>query len=192
MSFDIYKKNILGFYKDNRRMPSYGEIMKLTGFKSRNAVYKLIGKLIDAGIVTKDGNGKLIPETIYGEIKRLTQPVSAGLGAEVQEESIERLNLNEWLIDNESQTYMVDVQGDSMKDAGILDGDTVLVERSSQFKDGQVVVALMEDGYTIKTLRKSGKEMYLESANAKYHPIYPTEDNQIELVAIVKAVIRKF
>jgi SOS-response transcriptional repressor LexA len=189
--FETYKKNILGFYKENRRMPSYGEIMKLTGFKSKNAVYKLINKLVDAGIVSKDGDGKLIPESIYGEVMRLTQPVSAGTGAEVQEESIERLNLTEWLVDNESQTYMVDVQGDSMKDACILDGDTVLVERSSSFKDGQVVVALMEDGYTIKYLRKNGKGMYLEPANTKYRPIYPTEDNPIELIATVKAVIRK-
>ncbi len=49
---------------------------------------------------------------------------------------------------------MVDVQGDSMKDAGILDGDSVLVERTTAFKDGEIVVALMEDGYTIKHLKK--------------------------------------
>ncbi len=190
--FQTYKKKILDFYQDNRRMPSYSEIMKLTGFKSKNAVYKLIGKLVDAGIVSKDSEGRLIPELIHGSIKRLTQPVSAGLGAEVQDEVIESLNLNEWLVENESKTYMVDVQGDSMKDAGILDGDTVLVERTSQFKDGEIVVALMEDGYTIKYLRKKGNSMYLDPANAKYRAIYPTEDNMIELVAKVKAVIRKF
>lgn len=78
-----------------------------------------------------------------------------------------------------------------MKDAGIFDGDTVLVERSSQFKDGEIVVALMEDGYTIKYLRKKGNTMYLDPANTKYRPIHPTEDNRIELVAKVKAVIRK-
>ncbi len=189
--FATYKKKIVDFYKQNRRMPSYGEIMKLTGFKSKNAVYKLINKLIEAGVVSKDADGKLIPEAIYGEVMRLTQPVSAGMGAEVQEESIEKLNLTEWLVDNESQTYMVDVQGDSMKDACILDGDTVLVERSSSFRDGQIVVALMQDGYTIKYLRKQGSKMHLEPANSRYRPIYPTEDNPIELIAVVKAVIRK-
>jgi len=189
--FENYKKKVLGFYQDNRRMPSYSEIMKLTGFKSKNAVYKLINKLIDLGVVSKDTEGRLIPEAIHGCIMRLSQPVSAGLGAEVQDEVVERLNLNEWLVENESKTYMVDVQGDSMKDAGILDGDTVLVERASQFKDGEIVVALMEDGYTIKYLKKKGNEMFLQPANAKYSPIYPTDDNRIELVAKVKAVIRK-
>ena len=189
--FENYKKKVLGFYSDNRRMPSYSEIMKLTGFKSKNAVYKLINKLIDLGVVSKDTEGRLIPEAIHGSIMRLSQPVSAGLGAEVQDEVVERLNLNEWLVENESKTYMVDVQGDSMKDAGILDGDTVLVERASQFKDGEIVVALMEDGYTVKYLKKKGNEMFLQPANAKYSPIYPTDDNRIELVAKVKAVIRK-
>ncbi len=190
--FETYKKKILSFYRENRRMPSYSEIMKLTGFKSKNAVYKLINKLVDIGIVSKDSEGRLIPEALHGSILRLTQPVSAGLGAEVQEESIESLNLNDWLVENESQTYMVDVQGDSMKDAGILDGDTVLVERATQFKDGEIVVALMEDGYTIKYLKKSGNRMHLEPANCKYKAIHPTEDNRIELIAKVKAVIRKF
>ncbi len=142
-------------------------------------------------MVSKDSDGKLIPETIYGEVRRLTQQVSAGLGAEVQDEIMDRLNLNEWLVENENSTYMVDVQGDSMKDAGILDGDTVLVERTSQFKDGQIVVALMEDGYTIKYLKKMGSRMYLEPANRAYKPIHPTEDNQIQLIAVVKTVIRK-
>jgi repressor LexA len=190
--FDTYKKKILGFYKSNRRMPSYSEIMKLTGFKSKNAVYKLINKLVENGVVSKDEEGRLIPETVFGEIKYLAQPVSAGLGAEVQEEIVERLNLNEWLVRDESKTYMVDVQGDSMKDAGILDGDTVLVERTTSYKDDDIVVALMEDGYTIKYLRKDAKGMHLLPANAKYKPIYPTEDNRIELVAVVKAIIRKY
>lgn len=190
--FQTYKKKILTFYKDNRRMPSFSEIMKLTGFKSKNAVSKLVDKLIEAGVVSKGADGRLIPETIYGEVKRLTQMVSAGTGAEVQEEMIDTLNLNEWLVENESSTYMVDVQGDSMKDAGIFDGDTVLVERTQNFRDGQIVVALMDDGYTIKYLRKKGSSMHLDPANTKYRAIHPTEDNRIELVAVVKAVIRKF
>lgn len=189
--FETYKKNILGFYKENRRMPSYSEMMQLTGFKSKNAVAKLVDKLVQAGVVSKSSDGRLIPENIFGEVRRLTQQVSAGYGADVQDEIIERLNLNEWLVENESSTYMVDVQGDSMKDAGILDGDTVLVERTSQFHDGQIIVALMEDGYTIKYLKKMGSRMYLEPANRSYKPIYPTEDNPIQLIAVVRTVIRK-
>lgn len=189
--FDTYKKKIVTFYKQNRRMPSYAEIAKLVGFKSKNAVSKLVDKLVEAGVVTKDSDGKLIPQNIYGEVKYLAQTVSAGYGSAVEEEMMESLNLNEWLVGDESKTYMVDVQGDSMKDAGILDGDTVLVERTSIFRDGDIVVALMNDGYTIKYLRKHNNSMHLDPANRSYKPIYPSEENQIQLIAVVKTVIRK-
>jgi repressor LexA len=189
--FDSYKKKIVTFYKRNRRMPSYTEIMKLVGFKSKNAVSKLVDKLVEAGVVTKDSDGKLIPQNIYGEVKYLSQTVSAGYGSAVEEEMMESLNLNEWLVGDESKTYMVDVQGDSMKDAGIFDGDTVLVERTTDFHNGDIVVALMNDGYTIKYLRKQHNTMHLDPANRSYKPIYPTEENQIELIAVVKTIIRK-
>lgn len=61
-----YKNKILQFYSKNRRMPVYKEIMTLLGFKSRNAVYKVINKLIEQGIVTKDSQGKLIPNKVFG------------------------------------------------------------------------------------------------------------------------------
>jgi len=189
--FDSYKKKIITFYKHNRRMPSYAEIMKLVGFKSKNAASKLVDKLIQAGVVTKDSDGKLIPQNIYGEVKYLSQTVSAGYGSAVEEEMMERLNLNEWLVGDESKTYMVDVQGDSMKDAGIFDGDTVLVERTTVFHNGDIVVALMNDGYTIKYLRKQGSSMHLDPANRAYKPIHPSDEDQIQLIAVVKTVIRK-
>jgi SOS regulatory protein LexA len=186
-----YKNKIQQFYKEYRRMPTYSEIMSMTGFKSKNAVFKLINKLIDEGYVSKDSEGRLIPLKMFGNVTLLSQTVSAGIGAEVQEEVTDTLNIEEWLIDTKNPTYMVEVEGDSMIDAGIFDGDSVLVEKNVSFKDGQVIVALMNDGYTIKFLRKKGDEMWLEPANAKYKPIYPDEDNQIQLVGVVKTVIRK-
>lgn len=195
--YEAYKSKILSFYQDSKRMPTYQEIMKLTGFKSKNAVYKLVNKLIEAGVVSKDGQGRLIPQNI-GNIIRLSQTVSAGFGSAVEEVMAESISLDHWLINNKKSNYLVEVQGDSMKDLGILDGDSVLVEKtaSSQMKDGDIVVALMNDGYTIKTLRnkvgKWGSNMWLEPANDDYAPIHPTEDNPIQLIGIVKTVIRNF
>lgn len=189
-----YKSKIRNFYRDNRRMPTYAEIMKLTGFKSKNAVYKLVNKLVEEGTLSKDSFGKLIPENIFGSVTRLAQPVSAGLGSAVEEQLADTISLEEWLLDTKNPMYMVDVEGDSMIDAGIMDGDTVLVEKTPQFKDGQIVVALMNDGYTIKYLRKrTGDDlsMHLEPANENYNPIYPDENNQIQLVGVVKTVVRK-
>jgi repressor LexA len=197
--YETYKNKIISFYKERRRMPTYQEIMRLSGFKSKNAAYKLVNKLIDAGIVSKDGQGRLIPLRLGGEIIRLSQTVSAGLGSQAEEEMAETLSFDD-LLDNSknksSAKYIVDVQGESMIDLGILDGDSVLVEKisASQMKDGDIVIALMDDGYTIKTLRKKsdqkGFKIYLEPANKNYKPIYPTEDNPIQLIGIVRTIIR--
>jgi SOS-response transcriptional repressor LexA len=172
-------------------MPNYPEMMKLMKFKSKNAVYKLINKMIDDGFVTKDSHGRLIPKNIFGGVIRLDQTVSAGWGSPAEEELADTMSLDEWLIENKTATYILQVQGDSMIDAGILDGDSVLVERTSTFKDGQLVVAQMNDGYVVKYLRKKGKEMYLEPANKRYKNIYPTEDDPIKLIAAVKTIIRR-
>ena len=71
MTTNDYKNKIISFYKDNKRMPVYTEIMKLVGFKSKNAVSKLVHKLIDEGVLDKDSSGHLIPNKLIGEIPML-------------------------------------------------------------------------------------------------------------------------
>ena len=85
---------------------------------------------------------------------------------------------------------MLKVKGDSMKDAGIIEGDTVLVERTSSPKEGQIVIAEVDGGWTMKYLRKKNGMPYLEAANAKYQPIFPRSN--LRIAAVVKAVIRKY
>ena len=63
-----YKEKLLSFYQSKRRMPTYTEMMTIFGFKSKNAVYRVVTKLIAAGIVTKDKLGKLIPSDGFNDI----------------------------------------------------------------------------------------------------------------------------
>ena len=95
-----------------------------------------------------------------------------------------------YLIKNKEATYMLKVSGDSMKDAGIMNGDMVLVDRSLTAVPGDIVIAEIDKQWTIKYLRKSGKNIYLEPANKKFSNIYPTEE--LKVAAVVKAVIRKY
>jgi repressor LexA len=183
-----YQKQIVDFYKSNKRLPSYAEIMKLLGFKSKNAVYKLVNKLVDAGILSKDKNGKLAPSKIFGEISLLGS-VTAGLLAVVEEELNDTINLDDFLTEGKGSTYMLEVDGDSMIEAHIADGDWVLVERTNVAKDKEIVIAEIDGEFTMKYFRQSGNKTWLEPANKKYKPIYPTED--LKIVAKVKAVIRK-
>jgi SOS regulatory protein LexA len=189
MSYETYKNKISQFYKDSRRMPSYSEIMRLVGLKSKNAVYKLIDHLIEDGLVSKDSRGKLIPNNIFGEVKVLGL-VEAGFPTHAEEAVDDTLSLDEYLIENKESTYMLKVKGESMIDAGIQEGDMVLVDRVKPPKEGDIVIAEVDGGWTMKYLRKTKGLMWLEPANKNFKPIFPEQDMRI--AAVVRAVIRKY
>lgn len=186
---NIYQIKIESFYSENKRMPTYSEMLKLFGFKSKNAVFKVVEKLIDAGLVAKDYLGRLIPSASFGEIPMLGF-VTAGFPATVEEELADTVNLDNLLVKNKSLTYMLEVDGDSMIDAHIEKGDMVLVERTSVAHDGQIVIAEVDGEYTMKYFHKSGNRVWLEPANKNYKPIYP--EHSLNIIAVLKAVIRKY
>jgi len=184
-----YKNKILNFYKRTKRMPTYTEIMSLVGFKSKNAVYKLINKLIGEGVLDKDDSGRLIPNRLVGEIPMLGL-VEAGFPTVAEETVLDTISIDEYLISDKDKTYMLEVKGDSMIDAGIQEGDLVIVERKSDPKVGDIVIAEVDGGWTMKYFRKKGIQVYLEPANKKYKNIYPEYD--IKIAAVVTGVVRKY
>jgi SOS regulatory protein LexA len=184
-----YRNRIISFYKDNRRMPSYKEIMDLLGFKSKNAVYRLVEKMVQEGVVEKDSQGKLIPKRLYGDIPVLGL-VEAGFPTPAEEDLADRMSLDEYLIEHPEATYLLEVKGDSMIEAGIQEGDLVIVERKNTPRDGDIVIAEVDGGWTMKYFRQRGSKVYLEPANKNYKPIYPEEE--LRVAAIVRGVIRKY
>jgi SOS regulatory protein LexA len=184
-----YQKEILNFYRKAKRMPSYSEIAKLLGFKSKNASYKLVNKMIELGLVAKDSSGKIIPKRILGET-RLLGTVEAGFPSPAEEELSDTITLDEYLIKNKEATYMLKVSGDSMLDAGIRPGDIVLVERNKSPKDGDIVIAEVDGEWTMKYLKKSGNNFTLIPGNKKYKPIVPK--SELKISAVVTAVVRKY
>jgi SOS regulatory protein LexA len=189
MSYASYKKSILSFYKRERRMPGYQEIMDLVGFKSKNAVAKLVKRLVEEGIVSKDAKGKLIPNRLAGELPLLGL-VEAGMPTEAEESELDTTSIDDLLVDNREKSYLLEVKGDSMIEAHIEEGDYVLVERKGEPREGDIVIAEVDGGWTMKYFRRDKKgRPYLEPANKNYDNIYPEESFRI--AAIVKAVIRK-
>ena len=182
-------RKLINFYDTHRRMPSSTEVARLFAFKSRNAAVRLIGKFIRQGMVAKDTTGKLLPTAYFTEVAVLGT-VEAGFPSAAEEESGDTMSLDEFLIENREATYMLKVTGDSMIDAGLLPGDMVLVERRGEAKDGDIVIAEVDNGWTMKYLRKQGNKVYLEPANKKYKPIIPKQE--LKIAAIVVAAIRKY
>lgn len=170
-------------------MPSYTEIMSLVGFKSKNAVYKLVQKMVDQGLIEKDSQGRLIAKRLFGEVPMLGL-VEAGFPTHAEEDVADRISLDEFLIENREASYILEVKGDSMIEAGIQEGDYVIAERKGNPRDGDIVIAEVDGGWTMKYFRTTGKKVWLEPANKNYKPIYPTYD--LKIAAIVKGVIRKY
>jgi len=184
-----YKKKIIDFYTRHKRMPGYKEIMDLTGFKSKNAVYKLINKLVEMGLVTKDSQGRITFVRAVDEIPLLGL-VEAGIPTAAEESVLDTMNINAYLVENRNDSYLLEVKGDSMIEEGIREGDLVVAEKRSNAKEGDIVIAEVDGGWTMKYYRTKNGKVYLEPANKNYKPIYPEYD--LKIAAIVKGVIRKY
>ena len=186
---NTYQVQLESFYLQNKRMPTYSEMLKLFGFKSKNAVFRVVGKLIEAGLVAKDHLGRLVPAQSFGEVPMLGF-VTAGFPATVEEELADTVNLDDLLVKNKALTYMLEVDGDSMIDAHIEKGDMVLVEKTNQAKDMDIVIAEVDGEFTMKYFREKGNKKWLEPANKNYKPIYP--EHSLNINAVLKTVIRKY
>ena len=187
-SADLYKEKILAFYRKNKRMTSITDVMEICGFSSRSSAAYVVNRLVEDGIVEKDASGKLIPTGKLHELT-LVGHIRAGFAAPAEDEIADLISVGEYLIPHPNRSYLLQVEGDSMIDAGIQEGDMVVFERTKDAKTGDIVVALTEDGYTLKYLRKQGSRMFLEAANEAYPEIHPMEG---EIVGVVKATFRKY
>jgi len=185
---DQKKDKIKSFYIAHKRIPSYKEMEGLLGYASKGGVLYYVKKLISDGYLSRD-KSKIVRGPNFFNIQKLGL-IEAGFPTIAEEDVSNTLSLDELLIDNKEATFMLSVKGDSMKDAGILDGDMILIDRTATVKNGKIVVAEIDGEYTLKYLRKDGTRTWLEPANKAFKPIYPKQGLIIQ--GVVTAVIRKY
>ena len=180
---------IANFYANNSRMPSYSEIGELLGLKSKNAVSKLVLKLEHLEVLRRDSKGRLIPGSIASPLKVLGT-VEAGFPSPAEEELTDSLSLDDFLIENQTSTFLLKVSGESMIEAGILPGDMVIVNKGQTPKSGDIVIAEVDGEWTMKYLKKAGNDVTLIPANSRFKPIRPK--NELKVGGVVTAVVRKY
>jgi DNA polymerase V len=119
--------------------------------------------------------------------------VSAGFPSPAEEHVEKRLNPNDFLIDQEDSTFFVTIQGYSMIEAGLMPNDKAVVDRSKNAIVGDIVLAVLNGEFTIKTLGKSktGSPRLLP-ANKDFKPIEITEEMQFEIWGVVTGSFRRF
>lgn len=193
MTQDLYqqrKKDLIRYYRTNRRLPTYEELIDLFNVKSKGSIHRYIQKFIEDGLVGKTDTGSLIPTTkLYG--LRVLGSIQAGFPTTAEEEDdVDALSLDEYLIHNPDASYLLQVVGDSMRDAGIVEGDMVIVERGKDPRNGDIVVAQVDSEWTLKYFIKRGRNVFLRAANKNYPDIYPNVE--LHIGGVVTSVIRKY
>jgi len=118
-------------------------------------------------------------------------PVKAGFTSPADDYLETKLDLNEYLIKNPPATFFIRVEGDSMSQAFISDGDILIVDRSIKPVDKKIIVASLSGEFTVKRLRICKNEIFLEAENLKYLPIKITSDMEFEIFGVVTYILHK-
>ena len=175
------------FVCENGYAPSVREICTAVGLQSTATVHYHLSALRDAGLIEMDDMKKRaisLPECRRADRIPVVGVVTAGVPI-LAVENIE--GYIPW--DGERGCYALRVRGDSIINAGILDGDKVVVRPQQTADNGEIVVALLDDSATVKRFRKVGATVWLMPENPAYDPIAGTE---AQILGKVNAVIRTY
>jgi repressor LexA len=175
--------------------PTVREIGKAVGLHSSSTVHAHLANLEKIGLLRRDPTKPRAIELLVDKAKKairspglpLVGEVAAGEPVLADERIEEYLEVPE-VIGGETGDYILRVKGDSMKDAGILEGDYVIVRPAEIADNGEIVVALIEDEATVKRFYKEKQRVRLEPANKAYKPI---RTNDAHLLGRVVGVFRK-
>lgn len=159
-------------------------------YHSKSAASFLVDKLVEKGIVEKDKKGRILPTAVIFSSVKILGTIQAGFPSPAEEELLDTLTLDEFLIKKPNATYIVKVSGDSMIDEGIKEGDLVLVERGRQPQLGDIVIAQVDGQWTMKYFEKKNGKVLLRAANKKYPAIVP--QRELVIGGVVVANVRKY
>jgi repressor LexA len=186
---------ITEFIKLNDYAPSYQEIADYFGLVSKATVFEHIRSLEDKGYLrVAQGVARSIEiSSFYPKKPALELPLAGLITAGEPIEAIEQnetITVPAELIKDEANSYVLKVKGESMIDEGILDGDFVVVERNYYPKNGDVVVALLDNTYaTLKKYFREKKRIRLQPANSAMKPIFVKNP---AIQGVVKGIFRVF
>jgi repressor LexA len=204
MATTLYRrqKQILEFlnsYIDQRgHAPTLVEIAKKLGVSSLATVHEHLQTLEKKGLIKRSGGinrgieilDKKIGEIVRGVELPLMGFIAAGSPIEPFTDPNATFAVTPNMISPHKKSYVLQVKGDSMIDDGILDGDFVVVEETNQARDGDIVVAMINNGIvTLKRFFKEAGRVRLQPANTSMRPIYAKD---VTIQGRVVSVVRKY
>lgn len=198
-----HQRTTLNYIREFQRKrgysPSLSDLAIAFGVKSKNAVAKVVNALTKNGYLQKDPKGRIkILETAADNVRNVVQsmtlplfgPISAGFAAPAEEQAEELVTLDKFLVRDRNNTFLLRVKGDSMINAGIHEGDLVIVERGIEPRVHDIVVGVLDGEYTLKRLRKDKGKFYLQAENDAYPDLYAMDE--LKIAGVVRGVMRKY
>jgi len=192
---------IVQFQKQYGYSPILSEIAQATGHKSISTIHSLIGSLVEKGYIQKvEGNTRVLKvkdekiiSRVTGNEPSLSLPlmgyIAAGKPLEPHTDPNATFQISASMISGKKTAYVLQVKGSSMIEDGILDGDYVVIEKTEQATNGDIVVALVDNNLaTLKRFYRENGRVSLKPANSQMDPIYP---NSLTIQGKAVGIIRK-
>ncbi len=182
------------------KSPTLREMREHFNVSSDNSILKHLKALEEKGYIQKDdtprGIGLLdsVKQKLSGASGVVSLPVLGSIpagGPVLTEEYVNGyMGVDEGLAKNAEDYFLLEVTGNSMIDAGIFEGDLVVVNKKKEPKNEDIVVALIDSSNTLKRFVKQGGKVYLKAENKDYSDIYPIEELLVQ--GVVTALIRQY
>ncbi len=197
-----HQRTTLNYIREFQRKrgysPSLSDLAIAFGVRSKNAVAKVVSALVRNGHLQKDPKGRIkimeMEEAAQNMIAAFTLPlfgpISAGFAAAAEEQAEELVKLDDYLVRDRSHTFLLRVKGNSMINAGIHEGDLVIVERGKEPKVNEIVVGVLDGEFTLKRLKRDKGKYYLQAENPDYPDLHALDELQV--AGVVKGVIRRY
>lgn len=201
MTLTDHQRTMLNFVREFQHKrgysPSLSDLAEAFGVKSKNAVAKVVTALVRERHIEKDPKGRIKIIDMPDEdsvhvplVLPLFGPIAAGFAAPAEEQAEERVTVEDYLVRDRSSTFLLRVKGDSMIDAGIFEGDLVVVDRGKKPRPEEIVVGVLDGEFTLKRLKHNKGKYYLQAENPAYPDLHALEELQV--AGVVVGVIRKY
>ena len=187
---------IAEFQKKRGYSPSLADLALAFGVRSKNAIAKVVNALVREGQIEKDPKGRIKildsadDQGLAPAMLPLFGPISAGFAQFAEDQAEEKITLDDYLVSDKQSTFLLRVKGDSMINAGIFEGDLVVVDKKKQPKIEDIVVGVLDGEFTLKRLKKNKGKFYLQAENPSYPELHPMEDLQV--AGVVRGSIRRY
>lgn len=177
-------KYIITEIREEGMPPSISEMANYLKLKSKNAVAKMLKQLEDKEFISSNGKarGITVLQSLGESLQKgsfavpILGSIQAGMPMLAEQNIEDWVNLPENLVRSRRDVFLLRVRGDSMKNAGILEGDLVIVKPTKDVKNNDIVVALLHDEATVKRFIKIQNRTYLKPENDNYKNIYPQDE----------------